>query len=435
MSLFEKIKNKKEKIAVVGLGYVGLPIAVAFAKKGLNVIGFDINKEKINNYKLGIDSTKEIGNKNLKKVNIEFTTDVAKIREAKFIIIAVPTPINLDNKPDLTMLKEASKVVGQNLVKESIIVYESTVYPGCTEEICIPILEKESKLKCGKDFKVGYSPERINPGDTINKLENIKKIVSAVDEESLNDIKNIYDLIIDAKSYPVSNIKTAEAVKVIENTQRYINIAFMNEMSIILNNMEIETNEVIGAMETKWNSLNFKPGLVGGHCIGVDPYYLLYKAEELGFTSQMISSSSIVNNNMGKYIADVSVKKMKEANQNIQDSKVLIMGVTFKENCPDIRNTKVYDIIKRLREYQINPVVYDPLADKSLVKREYGIELLKEYNLENIDCIIITVAHDVFKNYLTNDITKEKSKKVIIDVKGILDEEKLKTYNINYWRL
>ena len=362
MSLYKKIINKEEKLSLVGLGYVGMPIAVAFAKKGVNVIGFDLNKEKINLYKTGIDPTQEVGNEIIKNSTVEFTFDENKLKEAKFHIVAVPTPVNLDHTPDLTPVIGASKILGRNLTKGSIVVYESTVYPGVTEDVCIPILEKESGLKCGIDFKIGYSPERINPGDKIHRLENIHKIVSGMDDESLKEIKNVYDLVIEVGTYPVSSIKTAEAVKVVENSQRDINIAFMNELAMVFDRMGIDTNEVVDGMNTKWNALGFRPGLVGGHCIGVDPYYFTYEAEKLGYHSQIILSGRKVNDAMGAFVADATIKELIKAGKAPKSCKVAIFGLTFKENCPDTRNSKVEDIIKRLEEFDIKPLVVDPWA-------------------------------------------------------------------------
>jgi UDP-N-acetyl-D-galactosamine dehydrogenase len=397
MSLYEKIKSGEEKISVIGLGYVGMPIAVAFARKGVRVIGFDVNKAKIELYKSGIDPTKEVGDEAIKKTTVDFTDNEKMLMKAKFHIVAVPTPINSDHTPDLKSVTGASELLGRNLTKGSIVVYESTVYPGVTEDICIPILEKESGLKCGVDFKVGYSPERINPGDKIHRLENICKIVSGIDEDSLHEIKNIYDLVIEVGTYPVSNIKTAEAIKVVENSQRDINIAFMNELAMVFDRMGIDTNEVVDGMNTKWNALGFRPGLVGGHCIGVDPYYFTYQAEKLGYHSQIILNGRIVNDSMGKYVADSAIKKMIEAGQAPKHSKVVILGLTFKENCPDLRNSKVYDVIKRLNEYDINPVVVDPWANDDEAKHEYNITLAKLEEVTDADCVIVAVAHNEFK--------------------------------------
>ena len=440
MSLFEKIIAGDECVSIIGLGYVGMPIAVAFAKKGVKVIGFDLNKAKIDLYKSGIDPTKEVGNDEIKSTTVEFTADERKIKNTKFIIVAVPTPVNTDHTPDLFPVISASEIVGRNLTKGSIVVYESTVYPGCTEDICIPILEKESGLKCGLDFKIGYSPERINPGDKVHRLNNIKKIVSGIDEESLKEIKNIYDIVIEVGTYPVSNIRTAEAIKVVENSQRDINIAFMNELAMVFNRMGIDTNEVVDGMNTKWNALNFRPGLVGGHCIGVDPYYFTYQAEKLGYHSQIILNGRIVNDGMGKFVAEQAIKHMTLAGQAPQKSKVVIFGITFKENCPDIRNSKVNDVIKCLNEYGIKPFIVDPLADKTEVLNEYGVEITELKDISDADCIIIAVAHKEFRALSLSDIKKmykqcSDEEKVLLDIKGIYDIEELNKSKIRFWRL
>lgn len=440
MSLFEKLINKEEKIAVIGLGYVGMPIAHAFAKRGIEVIGFDLNSEKIELYKSGVDPTKEVGNEEIKNTKIVFTANEADIKEARFIIVAVPTPVNSDHTPDLTPVVSASEIVGRNLREGAIVVYESTVYPGCTEDICIPILERKSGQKCGIGFKVGYSPERINPGDKTHRLENIHKIVSGMDRECLKEIKAIYDLVIEVGTHPVSNIRTAEAVKVVENSQRDINIAFMNELAMVFDRMDIDTNEVVDGMNTKWNALGFRPGLVGGHCIGVDPYYFTYQAEKLGYHSQIILNGRIVNDSMGAFVADKAVMKMIEAGQAPRKSKVVIMGLTFKENCPDTRNSKVYDIIKQLNKYCINPIVVDPWANERDAMLEYGIRLNKMDDITDADCIIVAVAHDEFKKlsvsewnqYYKNNADREN---VLIDVKGIVDIDELKKTSIKWWRL
>ncbi len=441
MSLYEKLISKEESLSVVGLGYVGMPLAVAFAAKGLNVIGFDLNEKKINLYKSGIDPTKEVGDEAIRSTTISFTPDEKDLRKAKFHIVAVPTPVNTDHTPDLTPVIGASEIVGRNLTKGSIVVFESTVYPGCTEDVCIPVLEKQSGLKCGVDFKIGYSPERINPGDKVHRLENIHKIVSGMDKESLEEIKNIYDIVIEVGTHPVSNIKTAEAVKVVENSQRDINIAFMNELAMVFDRMNIDTNEVVDGMNTKWNALGFRPGLVGGHCIGVDPYYFTYEAEKLGYHSQIILSGRIVNDNMGKYVADAAIKKMVEAGQAPKNSKVVIMGLTFKENCPDIRNSKVEDIIKRLHEYEIKPLVVDPWADKAEAFAEYGVELTDMSDINDADCVIMAVAHKEFKELglsgamkLFNDKLDAESR-VFLDVKGLYTVEELENSGMKYWRL
>lgn len=440
MSLYDKLRKNEEKLSLVGLGYVGMPIAVAFAKKGINVIGYDLNKEKIDLYKSGVDPTREVGNEVIKNTTVEFTADEKKLREAKFHIVAVPTPVNTDHTPDLTPVIGASEILGRNLTQGSIVVYESTVYPGCTEDVCIPILEKQSGLKCGVDFKVGYSPERINPGDKVHRLENIHKIVSGMDEESLEEIKNVYDIVIEVGTYPVSNIRTAEAVKVVENSQRDINIAFMNELAMVFDRMNIDTNEVVDGMNTKWNALGFRPGLVGGHCIGVDPYYFTYEAEKLGYHSQIILNGRIVNDNMGKYIADATIKEMIKVGQAPKKSKVVILGLTFKENCPDTRNSKVDDIIKRLNEYGIEPTVVDPWASERDAMREYGVELTPLHEVKDADCVIVAVAHNEFKALRLDDIKKlyrvsADSEKVLIDVKGIYSVKDLNNSGMDYWRL
>lgn len=440
MSLYKNIIEKKEKLALIGLGYVGMPLAVAFAKKGLHVVGFDLNQAKIDLYKSGVDPTKEVGDDAIRETTVEFTSDEAKLQEARFIIVAVPTPVNIDHTPDLTPVIGASEIVGRNLRKGSIVVYESTVYPGCTEDVCIPILERESKLKCGVDFKVGYSPERINPGDKVHRLENIHKIVSGIDAESLEEIKNVYDLVIEVGAYPVSNLRTAEAVKVVENSQRDINIAFMNELAMVFDRMDIDTNEVVDGMNTKWNALGFRPGLVGGHCIGVDPYYFTYEAEKLGYHSQIILNGRIVNDSMGTYIADAAIKKMIEAGQAPKRSKVVILGLTFKENCPDARNSKVDDIIKRLNAYGIQPVVVDPWASEQDAMNEYGVILTKLEDVNDADCVIVAVAHNEFKTLGLDGVRKlfklcPDDEKVVIDVKGLYPIALLKASGMKWWRL
>ena len=440
MTLYEGIVSQKEKISLVGLGYVGMPIAVAFAGKGIDVIGFDLNKSKIELYKNGIDPTKEVGNEAIKNSTVYFTSDEKDLQKAKFHIVAVPTPVNTDHTPDLAPVVGASEIVGRNLQKGSIVVYESTVYPGVTEDICVPILEKQSGLKCGVDFKVGYSPERINPGDKVHRLENIHKIVSGMDKESLEEIKNVYDLVIEVGTYPVSSIKTAEAVKVVENSQRDINIAFMNELAMVFDRMGIDTNEVVDGMNTKWNALGFRPGLVGGHCIGVDPYYFTYQAEKLGYHSQIILNGRIVNDNMGKFVADAAIKKMIEVGQAPKKSKVVILGLTFKENCPDTRNSKVDDIIKHLNEYGIEPAVVDPWASAEDAMHEYGVTLTELKDVKDADCVIVAVAHDEFKSLSLDGIKRlyrdcADNEKVLIDVKGLYKPEELEKSGLKWWRL
>ncbi len=440
MSLFEKLVNGEEKLALVGLGYVGMPIAVAFAKKGLKVVGFDLNEAKINLYKSGVDPTKEVGDEAIKNTTLEFTADETRLKDAKFIIVAVPTPINTDHTPDLTPVIRASEIIGRNLTKGSIVVYESTVYPGCTEHVCIPILEKESRFKCGVDFKIGYSPERINPGDKVHRLENIHKVVSGIDEESLEEIKKVYDIVIEVGTHPVSNMRTAEAVKVVENSQRDINIAFMNELAMVFDRMNIDTNEVVDGMNTKWNALGFRPGLVGGHCIGVDPYYFTYEAEKLGYHSQIILNGRIVNDSMGGYVVDCAVKQMIAAGQAPKKSKVVVLGLTFKENCPDTRNSKVNDIIKQLNTYGIAPEVVDPWASERDAKHEYNVELTKLEDVADADCVIVAVAHSEFKALSLDDIKKlfksgSDDEKVLIDVKGLYKVKELNASGLRYWRL
>lgn len=440
MSMYEELIRRDVSLAIVGLGYVGMPIAHAFAEKGLNVIGFDLNKEKIELYKSGIDPTKEVGDEEIKNTKIQFTADERELKKAKFIIVAVPTPVNADHTPDLTPVIGASEIVGRNLTRGAIVVYESTVYPGCTEDVCIPILEKQSGLKCGTDFKIGYSPERINPGDKIHRLENIHKIVSGIDTESLQVIKDIYDLVIEAGTHPVSNIRTAEAVKVVENSQRDINIAFMNELAMVFDRMDIDTNEVVDGMNTKWNALGFRPGLVGGHCIGVDPYYFTYESEKLGYHSRIILNGRIVNDSMGAFVADKVIHKMVEAGQAPKKSKVVILGLTFKENCPDTRNSKVDDIIKQLNTYGIAPVVVDPWASEQDALYEYGVTLTKMEDVSDADCVIVAVAHKEFKTLRLEDIKKmykesADNEKVLIDVKGLYKVEELKASGMQWWRL
>lgn len=462
MNLYEEIVKREEKISLIGLGYVGMPIAVAFAKNA-EVIGFDVNKQKIDLYKNGIDPTKEVGNEVIKNTSVYFTSDEASLREAKFHIVAVPTPVKDDHTPDLTPVESASRTLGRNLTKGSIVVFESTVYPGVTEDICVPILEKESGLKCGVDFKVGYSPERINPGDKVHRLETIIKVVAGQDKETLDTVAKVYELVVDAGVYKAASIKVAEAAKVIENSQRDINIAFMNELSIIFNKMGIDTKAVLETAGTKWNFLNFSPGLVGGHCIGVDPYYLTYKAEQMGYHSQIILSGRKINDDMGKYVAESTVKKMIKANKQINGAKVAIFGVTFKENCPDVRNTKVVDVIKELEEYGVEVKVVDPSADKEDLWREYRIHLCEVEDIKEMDAVIFAVPHDEFKaiqledvkmmfgttEYVNPDVMNEvaatsefdidfdidRKDCVLIDIKGMFNRKEAEDTGFVYWRL
>lgn len=438
-NIYEGLISGQDKLALVGLGYVGMPIAVEFAKH-VPVIGFDINKKRVNEYKNGIDSTNEVGEE-IKKTTVDFTDDPNRLQESRFIIVAVPTPVNDDNTPDLAPVRGASKTVGQNIKPGTIVVFESTVYPGVTEDICIPIIEKESGLKCGVDWKIGYSPERINPGDRVHTLTSIRKIVSGMDEETATEIKKIYDIVIKAGTVPMSTIKTAEAVKVVENSQRDINIAFVNEVAMICDKMGIDTDEVIYGMNSKWNALGFKPGLVGGHCIGVDPYYLTNAAERLGYHSQIILNGRKVNDSMGGFVADAAIKEMIEAGLAPKKATVVVLGITFKENCPDTRNSKVVDIINRLKEYDINPIVTDSWADVEVAKKEYGVDVVPFDSIPKADCVIVAVGHSDYRNMsmmqlkgLFKDGTPDEEK-VLIDVKSLYRMDELKASGMRYWRL
>ena len=429
-SIYQGLISGKKRLALVGLGYVGMPIAVEFAKH-IQVIGFDINEKQVNEYRNGIDSTNEIGQA-IKNTMVDFTSDPARLKEAKFIIVAVPTPVNADTTPDLRPIEGASRTVGQNLTPGSIVVFESTVYPGVTEDICVPIIEKESGLKCGVDWKIGYSPERINPGDRVHTLTSIQKIVSGMDEESTREIQKVYDIIIKAGTVPVSTIKTAEAVKVVENSQRDINIAFVNEIAMICDRMGIDTDEVISGMNSKWNALGFRPGLVGGHCIGVDPYYLTNAAEMLGYHSQIILNGRKVNDSMGSFVADTAIKQMIEAGLAPKKANVVILGITFKENCPDTR--------KRLKEYEIFPIVADSWADTEVAKSEYGVDLIPFEDLPKADCLIVAVGHNEYRNMSTMQLKTlfrevPDEEKVLIDVKSLYRLDELKTSGMRFWRL
>ena len=435
-NLYHDLCEKKEKLSLIGLGYVGMPIAVAFAKK-INVIGFDVNKAKIALYKNGVDPTHEVGDKAIQSTTVDFTADETKLREAKFHIVAVPTPVNEDHTPDLTPVESASETLGRNLTRGSVEVFESTVYPGVTEDVCVPILERASGLKCGTDFKIGYSPERINPGDKTHRLETITKIVSGMDEETLETVAKVYEIVVDAGVHKAESIKVAEAAKVIENSQRDINIAFMNELSIIFNKMGIDTLSVLKAAGTKWNFLNFRPGLVGGHCIGVDPYYLTYKAEMMGYHSQIILAGRRINDNMGKYVAESAVKNLIAADKPVKNAKVAILGFTFKENCPDTRNTKVIDIVHELQEYGIEPVIADPQADADEARRLYGIDFVCLDTIREMDAVILAVAHTEFKALSMADIDSlyGEGKKVLLDLKGLFEREEYEKAGYLYWRL
>ena len=437
MNIHQELISGTTKLSLVGLGYVGMPIAVEFAKH-VSVIGFDINEAKVEQYKAGVDPTNEVGDDAVAASTVEFTADPAKLEEARFHIVAVPTPVNQDKTPDLSPVEGASRTLGKHLKPGSIVVYESTVYPGVTEDVCVPILEEESGLKCGVDFKVGYSPERINPGDRVHTLTTIRKIVSGMDEESLEEIKRVYDIVIEAGTYPVSTIKTAEAIKVVENSQRDINIAFMNELAMVFDRMGIDTSEVVDGMNTKWNALGFRPGLVGGHCIGVDPYYFTYEAEKLGYHSQIVLAGRKVNDGMGEFVADAAIKQMVLAGLAPAKAKVGVLGITFKEDCPDVRNSKVEDILKRFRQYGIGPAVCDPWADAADARRSYGVELVDMREMHDLDCLVVAVAHGQFRG-MSTDAYKvmfadgPDERKVLIDVKSILNKDDFGGYR--YWRL
>jgi UDP-N-acetyl-D-galactosamine dehydrogenase len=455
MNLYEAIVNRKEKISVVGLGYVGLPLAIAFAKVA-DVVGFDISEQKVMQYRRGIDVTNEVGDHAVQETTAFLTWEEKYLRDCRFHVVAVPTPIKEDKTPDLSAVASASRTIGRNLTRGSIVVYESTVYPGVTEEICVPVLEEESGLRCGVDFKIGYSPERINPGDKVNRLETIVKVVAGMDEDSTDIIAKVYELVVDAGVHRAQSIRVAEAAKVIENAQRDINIAFMNELSILFNKLGIDTRSVLEAAKTKWNFLDFTPGLVGGHCIGVDPYYLTYKAEQIGYHSQIILAGRKINDSMGKYVAEHVVKNMIKADKPVKGSTVAVFGITFKENCPDVRNTKVVDVIQELEEYGVNVKVVDPVADAEDLLRTYGITLCKQEDIKDVDAVVFAVAHDAFKeinlaevkklyNNARNAVygseaaaTSEEApayKDVLIDVKGIFDRKKAEGLNFLYWRL
>lgn len=438
--LCERLVAGEEKLALVGLGYVGMPIAIAFAQKGVNVIGFDVNEAKVGEYRAGVDPTNEVGDEVIAASSVDFTSDEKCLTEAKFLIVAVPTPINLDKTPDLNPVEKASELVGRNLTPGSIVVFESTVYPGVTENVCVPILERESGLVCGKDFKVGYSPERINPGDKVHRLENITKIVSGMDRESLDEIEKVYNIVIEVGTYPVSNIRTAEAIKVVENSQRDINIAFMNELAMVFDRMGVDTMEVAAGMNTKWNALGFTPGLVGGHCIGVDPYYFTYEAEKLGYHSQIVLAGRQINDGMGEFVAEAAIKKMILAGKVVRDAKVVIFGLTFKENCPDTRNSKVEDIILYLRDFGIEPQIVDPWAYETDAMNEYGVSLTDMRDVKNADCIIVAVAHDEFRSLSLSEISKlfkdcPPKEKVLIDIKGLYPVKELEDSGMTWWRL
>ena len=434
--LYDRLVAGEEKLALIGLGYVGMPIAVEFAKH-VKVLGFNHNERRIQQYKSGIDPTHEVGDEAIQATTVDFTSDEKRLSECKFLIVAVPTPIKSDKTPDLFPVENASRIVGRNIVPGSVVVYESTVYPGVTEDVCVPILEKESGLKCGVDFKIGYSPERINPGDKVHRLQTIKKIVSGMDAETLDCVAKTYELVVEAGVHRASSIKVAEAAKVIENSQRDINIAFMNELSIIFHRLGIDTKEVLEAAGTKWNFLKFYPGLVGGHCIGVDPYYLTYKADMLGYHSQVILAGRRINDGMGKYVAESCVKQLIAADKPVKNARVAILGFTFKENCPDTRNSKVMDIVNELHEYGITPVITDPVADAEEAKRIYGLCFDTMDAVKDMDAVILAVAHDQFKDLTMEEVDSffGPGKKILLDIKGILDKNAYEAAGYAYWRL
>ena len=438
--LWSDLKSKKSKLCVVGQGYVGLPLTHAFAKH-FEVIGFDNNPKKIALLKKGIDPTGEVPKGGLKEVKIEFTTDPNSIRESRFIVVAVPTPVDKNKRPDLTPLIKASEFVGKHMSAGSVVVYESTVYPGATEDDCLPVLEKESGLKYGKDFKIGYSPERINPGDKDHRLETIVKVVSGSDPETLELVAQVYGKIIKAGIHKASSIKVAEAAKVIENTQRDLNIALMNELAIIFHKMGIDTREVLTAAGTKWNFLKFVPGLVGGHCIGVDPYYLTFKAEEIGYHPEVILAGRRINDGMGKFIAENTVKELIRLGKAVKGARVLILGLTFKEDVSDLRNTRVVDIVQELKEFGIASFIYDPLVDPEEAVEEYGLKLIPSIfkGFNPVDAIIVAVAHKQFLEIplkkLASICSRGEKTPLLIDVKGIYCLADANHAGFKYWRL
>lgn len=440
MELYDKLINKEAEIAVVGLGYVGLPLAVAFADK-VRTIGFDVNEEKIALYRSGLDPTEEVGPEKIAASAVDFTSDEQVLRRASFIIIAVPTPVKGDESPDLSPVVSASELVGRNLRSGSIVVFESTVYPGVTEEVCVPLLEKESGLVCGCGFKVAYSPERINPGDKVHRLENIVKIVSGMDKETLDSVAAVYGLIIHAGVYRAENIKVAEAAKLMENSQRDINIAFMNEFAIVCSLMGINSKSVIEAMNTKWNALGFYPGLVGGHCIGVDPYYFLYKAKMLGYHSQIIAAGRKINNSMASYVADNIVKNLILADIRVRHAKIYVFGITFKEDCPDVRNSKAYDVLRRLAEYRVEVKVVDPAADKAEAKAVYGVDIIEMKEVKDADCLVFLVEHKEFKALSEEELAgfykagASNESRVLIDAKSIFPAAVMRKAGYTYWNL
>ena len=436
MDILSRLEKGEGKLAVIGLGYVGLPLAAAYAKH-FPVLGFDLNERKIDAYRRGIDVTEELGDEELQKTPIEYTSDPQRLSEACFLIIAVPTPINGDKTPDLYPVKSATCIVGKHLAKGSIVVYESTVYPGVTEDICRPLLEKESGLLCGRDFKIGYSPERINPGDKVHRLQSIVKIVSGMDEDSQREIAAVYRRVID-NIYEAPDIRVAEAAKLVENAQRDINIAFMNELSMVFHRMGIDTNEVAKAMDTKWNALGFRPGLVGGHCIGIDPYYFIYEAENLGYHSQIIAAGRRINDGMSEFVAQEIVKAMLRIGMDASKAKVFLLGMTFKEDCPDTRNSRAVDVFRHLEEFGIHPTASDPLADPEEFQGEYGISLAPVEEIHDADCLVFLVSHRTYREFSMEDMGRlfgKEGKKLLIDVKSIYSRREAEARGYSYWSL
>lgn len=422
-------------IGIVGLGYVGIPLAVSFSKK-YKVIGFDYNKNKIEQYKNGIDVTNEVGDDEIKASSIDFTSDESKLKECDRIIVAVPTPVDENYNPDLYPLQSASEIVGKNLKKDTIVIYESTVYPGLTEEVCMPILEKESNMICGRDFKIAYSPERVNPGDKVHRFENIKKIVSGMDDETLEEVAKLYSSVLKNGVFKAASIKVAEAAKVIENSQRDVNIAFANEIAMMCDTLKIDTNDVLDAACTKWNFLNFRPGLVGGHCIGVDPYYLIQKTKDLGYNSKLLSSARSVNESISNFIVDKLISKLSSKNIGKNKAIVKVLGVTFKENVKDTRNSKVIDIIKGLQRNNIKVIAQDPNVSIKEIEKEYNITLEKDNHNQKVDAVIIAVADNEYKELTKEDLLSMLNEtKIVFDIKNILNKEELEKVGIDYWRL
>jgi len=434
----QELFERRAKVAVVGLGYVGLPLAAAFSRH-LEVIGFDISTRKVDELRSGVDSTGELTAAELAAARIDYHTDPLCLQQARFLVVTVPTPLAADKNPDLSPLIAASTGIGRHLQAGSIVVYESTVYPGVTEEICVPILERESGLKCGSDFTVGYSPERINPGDKVHTVDKIVKVVSGSDAATLDVVAQIYGTVVTAGIHRAASIRIAEAAKVIENTQRDLNIALMNELALIFDRLGIPTREVLEAAGTKWNFLKFTPGLVGGHCIGVDPYYLTYKAEMIGYLPQVILAGRRINDGMGKFIAETTVKKLIQADKAVKGSRVLVLGLTFKENVPDIRNSRVVDILAELESYGVEPLVHDPLADALETRHEYQVELVELEGLAPVDAVVYAVAHDAYRSFTPADFRRlcgnATGHGVVIDVKAQLDRAAIEREGLVYWAL